>query len=78
MVDTFQTCLDLQPVPPMWGPAAQEGKTVLCFTFHVLYTDLSQLFKLWPWGQWGCREAEKGGCWRFLSILFSSEIFLSH
>ena len=77
MVDTFQTCLDLQPVPPMWGPAAQEGK-------KLFYVSLFMYFKLTypnfsssgPGGSGGAVRQRKGAAGG--SFLFSFEFYLSH
>ena len=38
-VVTFQTCLDLQPVPPMLVPAAQEGNQQLYVSPLIFHTD---------------------------------------
>ena len=38
-VETFQTCLDLQPVPPMLVPAAQEGNQQLYVSPLIFHTD---------------------------------------
>ena len=69
-VETFQTCLDLQPVPPMLVPAAQEGNQQL-YVSPLVFLILTH-FKLWPRGQWRCCQAEKRSYWRLLYFSLSS------
>ena len=70
LVKTFQTCLDLQPVPPMWGQAAQGGDIttnkykfiVHSYTHFLLHINL---FSSGPGGSGGAvrqRKGAAGGC----------------